>query len=154
MFIDETYLEGLSEVEKQKVHQIYDALCTPEDRLWNEICRGLKVEVLVEAHNRRYLRWCKGDVTYFTYDATAKVPTLNCNDALVWESFKEEFNWGYRKTQDFIRHKVEPALSNGELLRKVLPDPRVTLTMLKLPLTHATVTPVPFISYNIRKIYG
>jgi hypothetical protein len=112
MFIDETYLEGLSEVEKQKVHQIYDALCAPEDRLWNEICRGL----VIKTDQDKYpdlIFWFKQDRCCFEYDI--ETGHLWCDHNLVWSVFKRELNWGYHQVESFIKNKVNEHFKNKDV---------------------------------------
>jgi hypothetical protein len=112
MFIDETYLEGLSEVEKQKVHQIYDALCTPEDRLWNEICRGLVMKTDQEKYPD-LIFWFKQDRCYFEYEI--KTGYLWCEPNLVWRVFERELSWGYHQIESFIRNKVKEHFKNKDV---------------------------------------
>jgi hypothetical protein len=112
MFIDETYLEGLSEVEKQKVHQIYDALCTPEDRLWNEICRGLVMKTDQEKYPDKIF-WFKQDRCYFEYEI--KTGYLWCEHDLVWRVFERELSWGYFQIESFIKNKVKEHLENKDV---------------------------------------
>jgi hypothetical protein len=112
MFIDETYLEGLSEVEKQKVHQIYDALCTPEDRLWNEICRGL----VMKTNQERYpnlIFWFKQDRCYIQYDI--ETGHLWCDHDLVWGVFERELDWGHPQIESFINNKMKEPLQNKDV---------------------------------------
>jgi hypothetical protein len=112
MFIDETYLEGLSEVEKQKVHQIYDALCAPEDRLWNEICRGLVIKTDQDKYPDAIF-WFKQDRCYFEYDV--ETGHLWCERNLVWRVFEKELGWGYPQIVSFIKNKVNEHFKNKDV---------------------------------------
>jgi hypothetical protein len=112
MFIDETYLEGLTEKEKNKVREVHDALCAPEDRVWNKICRGL----VMKTDQERYpdlIFWFKQDRCYFQYDI--ETGFLWCEHDLVWGVFERELNWGYPQIESFIKNKVEEHFKNKDV---------------------------------------
>jgi hypothetical protein len=109
MFIDETYLEGLTEKEKNKVREVHDALCTPEDRLWNEICRGLVMKTDQEKYPD-LIFWFKQDRCYFEYEI--ETGKLWCDHNLVWRVFARELGWGYLQIESFIKNKVEEHFKN------------------------------------------
>jgi hypothetical protein len=112
MFIDETYLEGLTEKEKNKVREVHDALCAPEDRVWNKICRGL----VMKTDQERYpdlIFWFKQDRCYFQYDI--ETGFLWCEHDLVWEVFEKELNWSYPQIESFIKNKVKEHFQNKDV---------------------------------------
>jgi hypothetical protein len=124
MFIDETYLEGLTEKEKNKVRKVHDALCAPEDRIWNEICRGLVMKTDPEKYPA-LIFWFKQDRCYFEYDI--ETGNLWCERNLVWRVFERELGWGYYQIESFIKNKVEEHFKNkgvtpgGELEMELTP---------------------------------
>jgi hypothetical protein len=109
MFIDETYLEGLTEKEKNKVRKVHDALCTPEERIWNKICRGLVMKTDQEKYPDKIF-WFKQDRCCFEYDI--ETGDLWCEPNLVWRVFERELNWSYHQTESFIKNKVKEHVKN------------------------------------------
>jgi hypothetical protein len=112
MFIDETYLEGLTEKEKNKVRKMHDALCTPEDRVWNEICRGLVMKTDQEKYPDAIF-WFKRDRCYFEYEI--ETGYLWCEHDLVWGVFERELNWGFHQIESFIKNKVKEHFKNKDV---------------------------------------
>jgi hypothetical protein len=107
--LNEISLEHLSETDRANVQKVYDALCAPEDRVWNKICRGLVMKTDQDKYPDAIF-WFKQDRCYFRYDI--KTGFLWCDHDLVWEVFEKELNWGYLQIVSFIKNKVEEHFKN------------------------------------------